>query len=123
MRVFFVGMHNKPGKLPLDSSTMTGKVIDRIISEISVECIKTNLCDIDYFPKDKVLINECNIEWYYKHNPNSKDIVILLGRWVQQNFRLTIAKTLKFTHPAGIYGTKNKEQYILNSIELIKTNL
>jgi len=119
MKVIFVGMHNKPNKQPLDSSTMTGNVIDRIIEKIPATCIKTNLCDIDYFPKDKRLIWACNLEWNERQQPTSDTIIVLLGGWVQKNFLLTEAKIIKLTHPAGIFGPKNKEKYIIESIEKI----
>jgi hypothetical protein len=51
MRVIFVGMHNKPGMEPLDSRTKSGKLIDRIINELPIDCIKTNLYD-DSWPVD-----------------------------------------------------------------------
>ena len=120
MRVIFVGMHNKPNKQPLDSSTMTGKVIDRIIEKIPATCIKTNLCDIDYFPKDKKLIWACNLEWNERQQPTSDTIIVLLGGWVQKNFLLTEAKIIKLTHPAGIFGTKNKDEYVSGAVAKIK---
>ena len=113
-------MHNKPNKQPLDSSTMTGKVIDRIIEKIPATCIKTNLCDIDYFPKDKKLIWACNFEWNERQQPTSDDIIVLLGGWVQKNFLLTKAKIINLTHPAGIFGTKNKDEYVIGAVEKIK---
>lgn len=120
-KVIFVGMFNKPNKQPLDSSTMTGKVIDRIIEKISATCIKTNLCDIDYFPKDKRLIYACNLEWSKRHQPTSDTVIVLLGGWVQKNFLLTEAKIIKLTHPAGIFGTKNKDEYINGAVAQIKS--
>jgi hypothetical protein len=44
----------------------------------------------------------------------------LLGGWVQKNFLLTEAKIIKLTHPAGIFGTNNKEQYITDAVDKIK---
>ena len=120
MKVIFVGMHNKPNKQPLDSSTMTGKVIDRIIEKIPATCIKTNLCDIDYFPKDKKLIWACNLEWNERQQPTSDTVIVLLGGWVQKNFLLTEAKIIKLNHPAGILGTKNKDEYVSGAVAKIK---
>lgn len=120
MKVFFVGMHNKPNMQALDSRTATGKVIDKIIEKIPANCIKTNLCNIDYFPKDRKLIWACNLEWNERHQPTSDDIIVLLGRWVQKNFLLTEANIIKLAHPAGIFGTKNKSEYINDAVEKIK---
>ena len=120
MRVIFVSMFNKPNKQPLDSSTKTGKVIDRIIKQIPATCVKSNLCDIDYFPKDKRLIWMCNLEWNNIQQPTSDTIIVLLGRWVRENFLLTNANIIKVPHPAGIFGTKNKDEYVDDVVEKIK---
>jgi hypothetical protein len=125
MRVIFVGIHNKPNKQPLDSSTMTGRVIDRIIEKIPAICIKTNLCDIDYFPKEKKLIWPCNLEWNERQQPTSDTIIVLLGGWVQKNFLLTEAKIIKLAHPASFnYRSKEQtEEYINSSVKKIKAKL
>lgn len=119
MKVIFVGMFNKPNKKPLDSSTMTGKIIDSIIEKIPVICIKTNLCDIDYFPKDRNLIWASNLDWIEKQQPTSETIIVLLGKWVQKNFTLEKAKFIKIPHPASVFGTNNRDEYVKNSIESI----
>jgi len=123
MKVFFVGMHNKPGMKPLDSKTMTGKVIDVIGENINCDWRKTNLCDISYFPKDNALINKMATEWHIKHNPENGDIIVLLGTWVQKHF-LTMSrgyKIIKIGHPAGVFGSKNKAEYISKAIRSILT--
>lgn len=113
MKVFFVGMHNKPLKAALDSSTMTGKVIDAIINKLIFECVKTNLCDRDYLPTDPYEINNCCIEWQQKCKPAKTDVVVLLGRWVRDNFYvLPEFEIINATHPAGIFGPANKQAYI-----------
>lgn len=119
MKVIFVGMHNKAGMEPLDSRTMTGKVIDKIIEKIPVTCIKTNLCDIDYFPKDKIIIWAENLVWNEKYQPDSDSVIILLGTWVHKHFLFTNAKIIKLGHPAGIFGTKNKAEYIENAVKRV----
>jgi hypothetical protein len=122
MKVVFVGMHNKPNKQPLDSSTMTGKVIDRIIEKIPVTCIKTNLCDIDYFPKDITEINTMAIKYHCNEKFEGDEVFILLGKWVQNHFWYDDFKTISLTHPAGIYGTRKKDEYIKSAVEkIIKT--
>ena len=120
MRIIFVGIHNKQNMTALDSKTMTGKVIDRIIVKIPTLCIKTNLCDIDYFPKNKRLLRLCNFEWNEKHRPDKDTIIVLLGGLVQKNFLLTEGKIINLAHPAGVFGTNNKEQYVVGAVEKIK---
>lgn len=124
-KVYFVGMHNKHGMKPLDSKTITGKIIDDIIKELPFDCIKTNLFDGDYLPKDFLEINKAGIDWHEKYNPHEDDIIVLLGKWVQENFWWDRFKIVKIPHPASCMGNVNKERYIKNSIHKIhqtKTN-
>jgi hypothetical protein len=118
--VLFVGMHNKPGMKPLDSKTMSGKMIDAVIKELPFKCSKTNLCEVEYFPKDKKEIWSGNLEWNNKYQPTDESIIVLLGQWVQKNFLLTNAKIVKLPHPASCMGSVNKENYIRNAITRIK---
>lgn len=118
-KVYFVGMHNKPGMKPLDSLTMSGKMIDAVIKELSAECIKTNLCEVEYFPKDKKEIWAGNLTWSSKYEPTVDSIIVLLGQWVHKNFILTNAKTIKLPHPASCMGNVNKENYIKNAVDKI----
>ncbi len=120
MKVIFVGMHNKPNMTALDSRTTTGKIIDRIIEKTPTNCIKSNLCDIDYLPKDKELIKTLNLNWHKQNKPDKNTIIILLGHWVQKNFLLQKIKIINLKHPAAIFGTKNKEQYIQDALKKIK---
>jgi hypothetical protein len=117
VRAFFVGMHNKPGMEPLDSRTMTGKVIDLIAKRLDqCQCIKTNLCDVDYFPKDIVEINKMALEWHKKYQPTQGDIIVLLGGWVKKHFWYDNLNVVSITHPAGVYGPTNKKEYITKSV-------
>lgn len=117
--VLFVGMHNKPGMKPLDSKTMSGKMIDAVIKELPFKCTKTNLCDVDYLPKDKKEIWKHNVEWYNRFNPYSETIVVLLGAWVKDNFFSTHGKIVKLPHPASCMGNVNKENYVKTAIDRI----
>src|SRR3990167_5137161 len=111
-RVIFVGIHNKPNMQPLDSQTMTGKVIDKMIAKLQCDCIKTNLCNVEYLPEDFAEINEKAIAWHKKHKPEPSDVIVLLGRWVKEHFWYDYLKVIALTHPAGIYGAKNKVEYV-----------
>lgn len=119
--VFFVGMHNKPGMKPLDSKTMSGKMIDAVIKELSFKCVKTNLCEVEYLPKDKKEIWAGNLAWNSKYQPTDESIIVLLGQWVQKNFLLTNTKIIKLPHPASCMGNVNKENYIKNAITKINS--
>ena len=117
MKVIFVGMHNKPGMKPLDSKTMTGKVIDRIIEKIPIECIKTNLWDVDEFPKNEDKLG-LTITWLKRVPHEDNDIVVLLGTEVKKWFHEVYSiNYIFFGHPAGVFGPKNKEDYITNAVK------
>lgn len=116
---FFVGMHNKTGMSALDSKTMTGKVVDKIINNIQVECKKTNLFDADYFPKDMEIVKEAASRWHEVHAPKKGDVIVLLGKWVSKNFEKRNYKVIEITHPAGVFGTKDKFNYVKRSSEEI----
>lgn len=118
--VLFVGMHNKVGMKPLDSKTMSGKMIDAVIKELGFACVKTNLCEVEYFPKDKKEIWAGNLTWNSKYEPTDLSIIVLLGQWVQKNFLLTTAKIIKLPHPASCMGNVNKEKYVQTAIDRIK---
>jgi hypothetical protein len=117
--VIFVGMHNKPGMKPLDSKTMSGKIIDSVIKGLSLKCVKTNLCEVEYCPIDKKEIWVSNLDWNSKYEPTDESVIVLLGQWVQKNFLLTNAKIIKIPHPASFMGRVNKDAYINNAISRI----
>ncbi len=117
--VFFVGMHNKPGMKPLDSRTTSGEMIDAIIEELPFKCTKTNLFEGEYLPKDFLEINNAGIEWHQKYKPLESDIVVLLGRWVRDNFWHDRFNIVKLPHPASCMGNVNKENYVKNAIHRI----
>lgn len=122
-KVIFVGMHNKPNKRPLDSSTLSGKRIDSIIENLPyAECVKTNLCDVDYFPGIEELPG-FNLDWHEKQEPGEQTIIVLLGRWVQENFVSKKGKVVRLPHPASIYGAIKKDEYVNNSVMKIKSKL
>lgn len=117
--VLFVGMHNKPGMKPLDSKTMSGKMIDAVIKELPFSCTKTNLCEVEYMPTDWLEINEAGILWGEKYPRKKTDVVVLLGSWVQNNFFWDDCKIVKLPHPASCMGKVNKEKYVRTAIDRI----
>jgi len=125
-RIIFVGIHKKPGMESLDSRTMTGKVIDRIIEQLKpYECIKSNIFDKEYFPNSKLEIWNSGARWYNKFKPINKDLIILLGKWTQDNFLPAPGIVIKLAHPASFnYRSKaRKEEYINIAVEKIKSKL
>jgi hypothetical protein len=126
IKIFFVGMHNKPKMKPLDSKTKSGKIIDKIIKKLGLSlssCIKTNLCEVEYFPSNKVDIYQQNLNWVDKYNPGPLSIIVLLGNWVHKNYLLTNGNIIKIGHPAGCLGHEKQEKYIQNALDKIKLSI
>lgn len=122
MRVIFVGIHNKPGLTPLCSSTKTGKLIDRIIENLHIECVKTNLFNINRLPNNDE-VEYLRSEWYWTNLPLPDDIIVLLGKKVQNEFKLhgyslqnevklKESNFIKLAHPASIYGNRKMDNYV-----------
>lgn len=121
-KVYFVGMHSKPNTEVLCGSTKTGRIINKIIAEVEFHCIKTNLSETDYLPDETELIKQMDL-WMFKHNPKSKDIIILLGNWVAKHFSTNgELNTVKFRHPASLYGKEKENQYIEEVVNFINKN-
>jgi hypothetical protein len=125
MKIYFVGIHNKPGMKPLDSKTESGKIIDQIISQLpECECIKTNLCNSYYYPVSRDEILKHGRWWKAKYQPSDDDIIVTLGRWVGDNFtkHFTHPTVIKLTHPASsIY--RSQPNYVSDAVEKIKAEI
>lgn len=122
-RIIFVGMNNKPGIAPLCSSTKSGKLIDRIIDELSpLECIKSNLWDLDYWPKHDKTFNQ---EWIDSVQYDFNDVVVTLGECVRKSFLKSGIKYTHIGHPSAVWSKEKQSEYILNAlirIEKFATN-
>lgn len=125
MKIFFVGMFNKTNLLPLDSSTRTGKRVDKIKAAMpGYEFIKTNLSNRDYMPDGIEVVDDMR-EWRETYDPQPGDIVVLFGQWVHNNFvDIPGVKRVQLTHPAGVVGhVKKTEDYVNQAVEAIKAVL
>lgn len=121
MRVIFVGMHNKIDTMPLCSSTKSGKLIDRVAMAVGCRWIKTNLYDVDYCPITYVEKAELARDWHYKTDWATRDIVVLLGKEVHENFIDSSGITiLKFAHPASKWTHASMDEYVKKMSEAIK---
>ena len=115
MRVIFIGINNKPGLPPLCGSTKTGKIVNKIIAlrPKDTEVLKTNLFNTTEFPQEYDTRREFAMDWLVRANPQKDDIIILLGRTVQENFIKTECSNLINTvHPSSLYGNENIEKFI-----------
>lgn len=109
--IFFVGMHNKAGMQPLDSRTLSGKIVDMIIDRIG-PAQKTNLSDTEHLPDDPYAEA---INWHRRHNPKEGDTIILLGKWVQKHFLGSPGLRLRIIsapHPAAPQYRGRLDDYI-----------
>lgn len=119
MKVIFVGLHHKPGKMPLCSSTKSGKLIDRIIHRLAdegfwgEECTwqKTNLFDVDYYPESIYDRNELAFRWAMKYAVVD-NVYVLLGADVQKDFSLTTNNSVKVAHPASKRSHAEMDVYV-----------
>lgn len=118
MRIIFVGIHNKLNKLPLDSSTKSGKIIDQIILNFRCECVKSNLFNTTSLPSDSITCYVLALQWVDFYNPMPPDIIVLLGKLCQHYFISSIFchNILKIPHPASLYSNSSKLEYINNAI-------
>jgi hypothetical protein len=112
MKIVFIGIHNKEGLKPLDSSTDSGKRIDAIIANLNgIECLKANLFDVSYMPlgvdakaKAKDFVNRVGIQ--------KEDVAVCLGKtvcdYLAKNLKCTV---LKVPHPSPMTMIR-KDDYI-----------
>ena len=130
MKVVFVGMHFKPDCEALDSKTVSGKMIDKIIEQVQSGCnydenypmcIKTNMCQTEKLP---IFISDINVEaksWHRLNYLSTGDVVVLLGKWVQKHFlKNRRLRYVEINHPASVYKKEDKVLYIENAVKEIK---
>ncbi len=123
-RIIFVGIHNKPGKLPLDSYTKTGKIVDEIASMFARwgdQIVKTNLYNIDSMPEGATHAAILVADFFYQHQFTQRDIVVLLGKDVQTVLTQEYGMgTINLNHPSSIYGGATRKAYIDDAIDRIE---
>ena len=120
MRVIFVGLHNKPDKLPLCHSTKSGKLITRIINRLpkEVEKLRTNLYDINCFP-DIDDIYSLQDQWYWTHLPVDDDVIVLLGAHNHNYFKFNDLNIIKIAHPASRKSHEAMNDYVDKTVAKI----
>jgi len=121
-KIYFVGLHNKPEKMPLCSSTKSGRLIDRIIKEGELNnWQKTNLFNVDYFPTESIEQQRLVSDWYERIQPQNDDIIVLLGAATHKAFRAYgWLDIIKVAHPASKRSHKEMDDYVIDVIKKIK---
>ena len=123
MKIYFVGIHNKPGMQPLDSRTWSGKVIDLVIAELGAAavCVKTNLIDKDYMPE--LALTEGK-KWHTRNTVQPGDIVVLLGGSTYINFAKHLlpenVPVVTALHPASFAVRRDRAEYVQKLVKSIQ---
>jgi hypothetical protein len=122
VHIYFVGIHNKPGLQPLDSSARSGKLVDEIIKLLpqSQRCFKTNVY-IDCVPDADDPKNQHGAlsadGWLDRTDFNSEtDIAIVLGGVVEEAFKLSKLPYLKLTHPSYVMRIGEQAEYVTDAV-------
>jgi hypothetical protein len=118
-RIFFVGIHNKPGLTPLHSSTRSGKLIDRIIGKLTgIEMVKTNLFDCEYLPPNTP---GAVYMWRKRVEYQTGDITIGLGGIVHEYFsRYPYKNYIALGHPSCVWSHAKQDEYIARAVAKIQ---
>lgn len=121
MRVIFVGLHNKPDRMPLDILTKTGKLVYKIIRELpkGTEIVKSNLFDVDEMPNPR---DEYNLmtDWGFEYQPTDQDIIVLLGNYTHKAFKFKeLANIIKVAYPSSKRSRQDIDEYISKTSEKI----
>lgn len=98
--VTFVGIHYKEGKQALDSGTLSGKKIDKVIAALSVPCLKCNLFQDNHLPSGEERAEQARM---FKTFIPDSGVIVLLGGQVQKYFPykdFMSARIVKFRHPS-----------------------
>jgi len=122
MKLFFVGIHDKEDLKPLDIISKSGKIISKVEKQLGVKGIRTNMADMDRMPVGNEIDEEA-VKWWYRNEVEVGDIVVLLGKFVHDNFHYAPGpRYIKLPHPASslFHGTKTQEAYVNKAVEKIK---
>lgn len=125
-KVFFIGVHNKPGLRPLCASTRSGKMIDQIIGQLKAKCVKTNFINANEAPNKLSFAEREAAGWYWiiRTPYKSGDTVVLLGKYVQKYFPhwlLLESEIIEIPHPAYPKSKEAKQLYIEAAVDQINS--
>ena len=124
-KIIFVGIHNAPGKTPLDSSTYTGRAVDEIIAKvfIGIKCVKSNLWDQTTPPNitRRTFGQQMGhvTDWIKRTDYKQGDIIISLGELVHGVFSYWMKvekndqhRIFKVAHPSSHVARMKRAEYI-----------
>lgn len=128
-RIFFVGVCNKPGKEPLDITTISGKMVSKMIAAfpndeaMEYEWVRTNL-----FDEVLTIVNLKDFggaplavrNWWRRNEVTEDDLIVSLGDIVNNAFRKAKVKSCKLGHPSRMWlNADQKVTYLPRAIERI----
>lgn len=126
LRIFFVGVCNKPGKGPLDITTVSGKMVSKIIAAfpndeaMEYEWVRTNLFDTAVDLNAALGGPLAVRNWWRRNEVKDDDLIISLGDIVNSSFRKAKVKTCKLGHPSRMWlNADQKATYLPRAIEKI----
>ena len=114
--------------MPLDILSKSGKIIHAIEKELGINAVKTNLYDMDRMPIGREIDDEA-VNWWYRNEIDPDSIIVLLGRFVQDNFYYAkdkyIGQYIKLPHPASslFRGNKTRDEYVKMAVQKIRERL
>ena len=104
---------------PLDSKTISGQIINKVIDKIDNKSEKLNLFPDDYIPTNTAY---CVSKFMSDHPKDS--IFVLLGKQVQSYLDGKLPNSINVHHPAyNCYKGNSKEaieKYVADIVQLIK---
>ncbi|MTB53003.1 hypothetical protein [Lewinella sp. W8] len=125
MTVVFTGVHFKPGKKALDSSTLSGSVVDDIIKLLPPgwEFKKVNLYQCEYLPsgeeaeeQERWFFNQ--VERFYEKT-GGLIVYAFCGRMVEQRLKKWLVPGTYVPHPASIVYQKSRLDFISHCADII----
>jgi len=120
-KIYFVGVHFKKSMKALDSRTISGKIIDRIIEWVKYPCEKINLFPTTYEPKGEE-ISPYVVDFVKKSDENG--IYVLLGKKVQEYLYDEMPNSISVNHPsfANRNGRLAVDRYVKEIIARVNKN-
>ena len=117
-KIEFVGIHFKEGKEALDSTTKSGKIIDRVIENFKdFECSKSNLFPTTVLPK-----KSAREQYVDAFKVEEGTLYVCLGNIVRDCLMDRILLCVDMPHPGSIPWTcgGSEDYYVERSTRVVK---
>lgn len=131
-KICFVGISDKVGLSPFDSSSHSGKIVDQIIARLNVQAFKINYVSFPpldekgklRYPTKKELEDSFPV-FQKKVLEINPDVLVICGNMISkeiQKYRFYVDRSITIYHPSYIYVYHRKEieQYIQDVVSKIQ---